>query len=83
MRRGHVPLRTCRVCRRQAPKRELMRMVVQQGRLVDDERKLAAGSGVYCCRDGACRERLGKKLGKRNKKIASAALLHNEDGSKQ
>lgn len=73
MRRGHVPLRTCRVCRRQAPKQELMRLVVQQGHLVEDERKLAAGCGVYCCRDGACRERLGKKLGKRNKMTSQKA----------
>lgn len=81
MKRGHVPMRTCRVCRRQAPKQEFNRLVVQQGLLVDDERQLAPGYGVYCCRDGTCRERLGKKLGKRKQKIAPVAQLHNEDGS--
>ena len=83
MKRGHVPLRTCRVCRRKAPQGELQRLVEQQGQLVVDEGQVAAGRGVYCCRDGACRERLGKKLGKRNRKIAPAALLHNEHGSKE
>lgn len=81
MKRGHVPMRTCRVCRKRAPKQELQRWIVEEGCLVADERLLAAGYGLYCCRDGACRERLGKKLGKRKQKIAHAALLHNEDGS--
>lgn len=67
MKRGHVPLRTCRVCRRKAPKVELLRLVVREGRLAEDEGQLAAGYGVYCCREGVCRERLGRKLGKRKK----------------
>lgn len=83
MRRGHVPLRTCRVCRRKAPKQEFQRLVNLQGHLVDDAGQDAPGYGVYCCRDGVCRERLGRKLGRRNRKIASAGQLPNEDGSKE
>jgi hypothetical protein len=74
MKRGHMPMRTCKVCRRRAPKQELQRWVVEEGCLVADERQLAVGYGVYCCREESCRERLGKKLGKKNKKIAPAAL---------
>lgn len=76
MKRGHVPMRTCRVCRRRAPKQELQRWVVEEGRLVADERLLAVGYGLYCCREGSCRERLGKKkLGKRNK-MTSQKVKH-------
>ncbi|MHB1350576.1 MAG: DUF448 domain-containing protein [Desulfobulbus sp.] len=67
MKRGHVPLRTCVVCRRRAPKTELDRWLFQEGRLAHDERQQAPGFGHYCCRDGACRERIGIKLGKRKK----------------
>lgn len=60
MRRGHVPLRTCRACRRKAPKQELERLFEDGGRLIVDAEQRAPGRGVYCCRDGACRERLDR-----------------------
>lgn len=61
MRRGHVPMRTCRSCRRKAPKRELERLIEVDGRLDVDATQQAPGRGVYCCRVGACRERLDRK----------------------
>ena len=58
---GHQPLRRCRVCRRQAPKRELTRWTVQGGVLVADGSRAALGRGYYT--DSArCAEILPKTL---------------------
>lgn len=58
---GHEPLRRCRVCREQAPKRELTRWTVQNGRLVADRDKAAVGRGYYT--DSAqCEEILPKTI---------------------
>jgi len=65
MRRGHVPLRTCRGCGVKQPQQALQRFVYRQGKLVESENAL--GRGVYCCRDEACWKRLlnNKKILKR------------------
>jgi predicted RNA-binding protein YlxR (DUF448 family) len=51
VRRGAGPLRRCRVCRTQHPKADLTRWIVQDGRLVRDERQVAPGRGYYSCSD--------------------------------
>lgn len=56
----HVPLRRCRVCRRQAPKRSLKRWTVQEGRWQWDERQVAPGRGYYTCSE-KCEAQLGAK----------------------
>jgi predicted RNA-binding protein YlxR (DUF448 family) len=60
MNRGHVPERTCRGCGRKEPRSSLWRFVVVEGRLVEDQRGVLPGKGVYCCPDGSCRDRLAK-----------------------
>ncbi|MCL7487277.1 MAG: DUF448 domain-containing protein [Desulfobulbaceae bacterium] len=74
MKRGHVPIRTCRSCRRKAPKHELSRFVLEHGRLVDDDQGQGQGQGrgygFYCCPDTACRTMIYKKL--RKQKIVRA-----------
>ncbi|HER62938.1 MAG TPA: DUF448 domain-containing protein [Desulfobacteraceae bacterium] len=75
MKRGHVPIRTCRSCRRKAPKHELSRFVLEHGRLVDDDQ--GRGYGFYCCPRNACRTMIDKKL--RKQKIVRADK--DEDGS--
>ena len=57
-----VPLRTCVVCRRKAPKRELLRHVCLAGdgavRVMADQEQRLPGRGFYACAEEACRERL-------------------------
>jgi predicted RNA-binding protein YlxR (DUF448 family) len=53
----HVPTRTCAVCRRSRPKRELTRIVRGlDGVVVHDPSGRLAGRGTYICDDPACRE---------------------------
>ena len=67
MRRGHVPERTCKGCGRKSPRFDLLRFVVVEGSLVEDQRGGAPGRGIYCCNQIICRERLAK-----SKKIRKA-----------
>ena len=68
-RRKHVPLRTCIVCRRKRPKRDLIRIVrTLEGRLDVDLSGKRSGRGAYVCADAQCLEgvlvpdRLGRAL---------------------
>ena len=57
MRRKHVPLRTCIVCRQTQGKRELVRLVrTPEGRLVIDPTGRMNGRGAYLCRQKTCWE---------------------------
>jgi uncharacterized protein len=51
----HVPERTCAGCGRKAPRPELVRFAVEEGRLVPGPD--LPGRGVYTCRRLACFER--------------------------
>jgi len=68
MKRGHVPLRTCKGCGRKAPRHELWRLSLDQGMLVAGEKGQFPGKGIYSCRETACRERLSAKIEKTRKK---------------
>jgi predicted RNA-binding protein YlxR (DUF448 family) len=53
----HVPTRTCAVCRRTYPKREMTRIVrVTDGSIHRDETGRMPGRGTYICHDPACRD---------------------------
>ncbi len=53
--RGHIPLRTCVGCKRQFPKKELLRFTRSpEGELLFDERQRLPGRGGYLCRNPAC-----------------------------
>mgnify|MGYP000104497861 CR=1 FL=1 len=55
--RKHVPLRTCIACRRQRPKRELIRIVrTPAGQLELDLKGKQPGRGAYLCPDRRCWE---------------------------
>ncbi len=53
--RGHVPERTCIGCRRKAPQRSLVRLVVVDG-AVHVSLDPGAGRGVYVCASPGCLE---------------------------
>ena len=69
MKRGHVPVRTCRGCGRKAPQVELVRLVMQEGALKEDPGRRESGRGVYVCNNELCRTRL-----ERNKKLLRRCL---------
>uniref|UniRef100_A0A832A6A7 YlxR family protein n=1 Tax=Desulfacinum infernum TaxID=35837 RepID=A0A832A6A7_9BACT len=47
---GHVPYRTCIVCRSKRPKGELLRLVLDQDRrVIPDRRHRLPGRGAYVC----------------------------------
>jgi len=55
MRRKHVPLRTCIVCQRKRPKRELIRIVrTPEGTIAVDVKGKQAGRGTYLCPNRGC-----------------------------
>ncbi|HEY79568.1 MAG TPA: YlxR family protein [Anaerolineae bacterium] len=57
-RRKHIPQRTCVVCRRTFPKRELNRIVRgPEGDVHVDPTGKAPGRGAYLCNDLACWEK--------------------------
>lgn len=49
--KGHIPERTCIVCRIKAPKWELIRFVAREGEVIHDERKILPGRGAYFCKN--------------------------------
>ena len=67
-----VPMRTCVVCRKCFPKRELLRYVraradVADRAFVPDPEQVMPGRGWYVCREGTCGERLEAARNKRKK----------------
>src|SRR5688500_13829149 len=59
--RKHVPQRTCVICRRVMPKRELTRVVrtPESGVQIDNTGKLA-GRGAYLCSTPSCWEKAAR-----------------------
>ena len=58
MKRGHVPIRTCIGCLQRRPQHDLLRLVLDSGRLRPMD---SAGRGYYLCRDEACLEKARKR----------------------
>ncbi len=58
MKRGHVPVRMCVICRCRAPQNELTRFVLEAEALRPDARPRSPGRGWYVCGKAECRERL-------------------------
>lgn len=50
----HIPERMCVACRRMYPKRELIRIVKTENRVVIDEKQNLLMRGIYLCRNEEC-----------------------------
>lgn len=58
---GHIPLRTCVICRQTLPKAELTRHTLSTaGTLTPDERQILPGRGYYHCATPSCVERFDR-----------------------
>ena len=55
-----VPVRMCIACREGRPKKELVRVVVNDGVLLPDETGKANGRGAYLCPNVDCLDRARK-----------------------
>lgn len=72
--KGHVPERTCILCRKKMFKGELIRFVFRGGKiLVDPEQKLG-GRGAYLCRDCVSKKDSSKVLTKLKKALRLKVL---------
>ncbi len=47
--KGHIPERTCVVCRKKLPKKNLIRFCFKDGQIILDEAKKEEGRGAYFC----------------------------------
>ena len=56
-----VPMRTCVGCKESKPKRELIRMVNNDGKVMVDKSGKANGRGIYLCNSRDCFEKAKKK----------------------
>ena len=56
-----IPMRTCVGCRQSKPKKELIRMVKNEGKVVVDRSGKQNGRGIYLCDDPDCFEGAKKK----------------------
>lgn len=72
MRKKHVPLRTCVICRKKTDKRRLQRIVRSpDGRIFADPSGKQNGRGAYLCDDPNCWDKaltskiLDRELGKK------------------
>ncbi len=53
----HIPMRTCVVCRKQSPKRELTRVVMTSDGVQLDRTGKMNGRGAYLCKQESCWQR--------------------------
>ena len=60
MKRGHIPVRMCVICRSRAPQGELTRHTGRIGELCPDEGKRRPGRGWYVCMEKRCLEKLAR-----------------------
>lgn len=58
---NHIPLRMCMACREMKNKHELIRFVVQDGKVVIDTRMQIQARGAYLCPDRKCVQTAKKK----------------------
>ncbi|HEY8738354.1 MAG TPA: YlxR family protein [Candidatus Dormibacteraeota bacterium] len=66
-----APRRSCVACRQVKAKRDLVRLVAVDGRILRDDTGRAPGRGAYLCRDAAC-----WTSGERRRALDRALHLH-------
>lgn len=73
--KGHIPERTCIVCRKKLPKKELLRFCVKNNQIVLDKTQKEGGRGAYFCSE--CISKI-KNL-KVRRKLFYALRIKNSD----
>ncbi|HCO11665.1 MAG TPA: DUF448 domain-containing protein [Desulfonauticus sp.] len=62
MKKGHIPIRTCIICKKKAPKFEFIRYVKKNDLLEIDEKQILPGRGFYICSE-ECKQKIKKYKG--------------------
>jgi predicted RNA-binding protein YlxR (DUF448 family) len=57
---GHIPLRSCVICREKTSKVKLLRFLMLDGEIIFDPGQKIAARGYYVCDNNACIEKLEK-----------------------
>lgn len=65
---GHIPKRTCVICRSKQAKASLWRFIVLEGKYVLDLAQVLSGRGFYICESEGCLTGLEKWLKRRRKR---------------
>ncbi len=79
MRRSHKALRTCLICGRRRPQSELIRLVLYEGKVVEDREGNKNGRAGYYCRKGDCRQYLMKERNSKKLKRRFARAFRVQD----
>ena len=66
--KGHIPVRTCVICKKKGSKCLMHRFVIQKGAIFFDEKRVLEGRGYYFCDKEKCRASLESWLKKAKKK---------------
>lgn len=69
MKKKHIPIRMCVICRSKMEKFKLNRYVFINGKLVLDEKQRLPGRGFYLCNNIKCKEIAEKKLLKKQERF--------------
>ncbi len=67
--KGHIPRRSCVVCRKKDEKRNLLRFVIIEGEIVFDMKQKLQQRGYYVCNENGCIIKLAKWRKKKKLKI--------------
>ncbi|MCK4311660.1 MAG: DUF448 domain-containing protein [Candidatus Cloacimonetes bacterium] len=65
---GHVPERTCVICKKKKEQYKLIRFAILDSEIVFDLKRKITARGYYVCDDNDCMEKLDKWLQKHIKK---------------
>lgn len=66
--KGHVPVRTCVICKEKGVKSSMHRFVIKDGTILFDEKNVLEGRGYYHCDKEKCKASLNSWLKKVKKK---------------
>ncbi len=59
---GHIPQRTCIICRKKSEKQKLMKFVLLDTEIVFDLNSDMKGRGYYVCNENSCLQKLDKRV---------------------
>ena len=65
---GHIPFRSCVICKTKDDQKNLIRFAFIKNEIVFDMKRRIAARGYYVCDKNECLQKLDKWLNKRKKK---------------
>jgi hypothetical protein len=75
--KGHIPQRTCVICRKKDAKSKLRRFVLEDDNIVFDIKQSLPNRGYYCCPTSKCLDKLEGWNKKRRKACERKAQMQS------